>query len=64
MRPSIFTLLLVALVIPAVSTAQDIAPKYSNEFLSIGVGASALGMSNSVVAGVDDVSSGYWNPVG
>lgn len=39
-------------------------PKYSNEFLAIGVGAKALGMSNSVVAGTDDVTSGYWNPAG
>lgn len=38
------------------------APKYSNEFLSIGVGARALGMANSVVASGDDVTSGYWNP--
>ena len=43
--------------------AQDIAPKYSNEFLSIGVGATALGLSNAVVAGVDD-ATGYWNPAG
>jgi len=40
------------------------SPKYSNEFLAIGVGARALGMSNSVVASVDDVTSGYWNPAG
>ncbi|MFL5765340.1 MAG: PorV/PorQ family protein [Bacteroidia bacterium] len=40
------------------------APKYSNEFLSIGVGARALGMSNSYVASVNDVTSGYWNPAG
>lgn len=39
-------------------------PKYSNEFLSIGVGAKALGMSNSCIAGVNDVTSGYWNPSG
>ena len=39
-------------------------PKYSNEFLSIGVGARAFGMSNSVVASTDDVTSGYWNPAG
>lgn len=40
------------------------APKYSNEFLAIGVGAKALGMSNSNTAIVDDVTSGYWNPAG
>lgn len=39
-------------------------PKYSNEFLAIGVGARSLGMSGSVVAGTDDVTSGYWNPAG
>ena len=43
---------------------SDITPKYSNEFLSIGVGATALGLSNAVVAGADDVTSGYWNPAG
>ncbi len=40
------------------------APKYSNEFLSIGVGARALGMANSYVGSVNDVTSGYWNPAG
>jgi hypothetical protein len=40
------------------------APKYSNEFLAIGIGARALGMSNSTVAIVDDVTAGYWNPAG
>lgn len=40
------------------------APKYSNEFLAIGVGARSLGMSNASVAGVNDVTSGYWNPAG
>lgn len=38
------------------------APKYSNEFLSIGVGARAFGMANSVVASTSDVTAGYWNP--
>ncbi|MCB9245289.1 MAG: PorV/PorQ family protein [Flavobacteriales bacterium] len=38
------------------------APKYSNEFLGIGVSARAAGMSNSILAGVDDVSAGFWNP--
>ena len=38
--------------------------KYSNEFLSIGVGARAFGMSHSIVALSDDITSTYWNPAG
>ncbi len=38
--------------------------KYSNEFMSIGVDAAALGMSNAVAAHTSDVNSGYWNPAG
>lgn len=44
--------------------AQVSAPKFSNEFLAIGVGARALGMSNAQVASVNGVTSGYWNPAG
>src|ERR1019366_7124394 len=40
------------------------APKYSNAFLDIGVGARALGMSNSYITSVNDVTAGYWNPAG
>lgn len=40
------------------------APKYSNEFLAIGVGARSLAMSNSVIGSTNDVTSGYWNPAG
>lgn len=47
-----------------VSNVSAQAPKYSNEFLSIGVGARALGMSNSYVTSVNDVTAGYWNPAG
>jgi len=47
-----------------VSQAQDQTPKYSNEFLSIGVGARGLAMSNSLTAVVDDATAGYWNPAG
>jgi len=43
---------------------QVTAPKYSNEFLSIGVGARSLGMSNSVISNVSDGTSAYWNPAG
>lgn len=45
------------------SFAQD-APKYTNEFLAIGVGARALGMGYSFVGAADDVTAGYWNPAG
>ncbi len=38
--------------------------KYSNEFLTIGVGARAQAMANAVVANVNDVTAGYWNPAG
>jgi Type IX secretion system protein PorV len=40
------------------------APKYSNEFLAIGVGARSFGMSGATIASVDDVTAGYWNPAG
>jgi hypothetical protein len=43
--------------------AQD-APKYSNEFLAIGVGARALGMGSAYSSVVNDVTAGYWNPAG
>lgn len=38
------------------------SPKYSNEFLAIGVGAHALGMSNAMTSAVNDVTAVYWNP--
>lgn len=44
------------------ATAQ--APKYSNEYLNIGVGSAAFGLSGSVIAQVNDVTAGYWNPAG
>jgi hypothetical protein len=38
--------------------------KYSNEFLSLGIGAQALAMGNCNVSQVTDVSAIYWNPAG
>jgi hypothetical protein len=45
------------------SQAQAVR-KYSNEFLSIGVGARGLAMSSSVTSSVDDATATYWNPAG
>lgn len=39
-------------------------PKYSNDFMYIGVGAHNFGMGNAVVASTNDVTAGYWNPAG
>lgn len=52
------------LLLPLVLLAQANTPKYSNEFLSIGVGARGLGMSGSQVSHVRDVTAGFWNPAG
>lgn len=57
------TALCIALLFTQISVAQTIR-KYSNEFMSIGVDAAALGMSNAVTAQTGDVNSGYWNPAG
>jgi len=38
--------------------------KYSNEFLSLGIGARGLAMSNTLVSLTDDVTAAYWNPAG
>lgn len=46
------------------ATAQVSTPKYSNEFLNIGVGARALGMGNVQAAIANDATAGYWNPAG
>lgn len=62
-----FTSIITALflIISTIASAQsDVAPKYSNEFLAIGIGADALGLGNSVVAQSNSVTSSYWNPAG
>lgn len=55
-------LYILILILCSASLAQAQTRKYSNEFLSIGVGARALGMSGANVASVSDVTAGYWNP--
>jgi hypothetical protein len=55
---------LMVLSINTFAQSQTLAPKYSNEFLAIGVGADALAQGNAVVAQTAGVNSGYWNPAG
>ena len=52
------------LVLGTCSLYAQAVRKYSNEFLSIGVDAAALGMSNTAVSFTADVNAGYWNPAG
>ncbi len=55
---------ILGLMFPGLISAQGNAPKYSNEFLAIGLGARALGMSGAYVAAASDATAGYWNPAG
>ncbi|MCX7696413.1 MAG: hypothetical protein N2Z72_01820 [Bacteroidales bacterium] len=41
---------------------SQLAPKYSNDFLHIGIGARAAGMGGAVIASSVDATAGYWNP--
>ncbi len=60
-----FSALIACFIISSAVIAQSsVAPKYSNEFLAIGVGADALGLSNAVVAQTSGVNAGFWNPAG
>ncbi len=59
-----FFLLWAACLIQSFTFAQDRTPKYSNEFMNLGVGGRAMSMANTQVAITSDVTSGYWNPAG
>ena len=51
------------LALPAAAQSTK-TPKYSNEFLNLGVGARALGMGKVQVSLADNATAGYWNPAG
>ncbi len=44
------------------SSTEAFTQKYSNEFLSIGIGARARAMGNATIASTNSVMAGYWNP--
>lgn len=54
----------ITIILLVFSTAILRAQKYSNEFLAIGVGARAHGMSGAQTAIVNDLTAAYWNPAG
>lgn len=56
-----------ALVVCLLMTSVDAhaqVRKYSNEFLSLGVGGRGMSLAGAMAASVDDVTAGYWNPAG
>ncbi len=57
----LFTLIVIVCLGNTQVTAQT---KFVNEFLNIGVGGEAQGKFGSVVATIDDVTAGFWNPAG
>ena len=66
MRTYSLSVLLASILFTGISYSQEetVAPKYSNEFLALGVGADALGLANSMVAQSRSVNSTYWNQSG
>jgi hypothetical protein len=64
MKGKCFFTLVLSGVLFIVSFAGWGQSKYSNEFLTLGVGAKGLALSNTQVAMTSDVTSGYWNPAG
>ncbi|WP_323757419.1 hypothetical protein [Roseivirga sp.] len=55
-------MLLIPLFLYSPRLQSQNTPKYSNEFLAIGVGARALAMSNAMTSVADDATAAYWNP--
>jgi hypothetical protein len=66
MKKSFLSKIVIATVLfcASLSANAQVARVYVNEFLQIGVGARAMGMSQAQVGSVNDVTSGYWNPAG
>ena len=57
-------ILLISIVLLTAAFGAQAQSKYSNEFLSLGIGARGLAMANTMCAISDDVTAAYWNPAG
>jgi hypothetical protein len=57
-------LLLLSILFLTFITTHIFSQKYSNEFLSIGLGARAQGMGSAMTAHVGDATASFWNPAG
>lgn len=55
-------LIIVGVCYISILAAQPV--KYSNEFMSIGVGADAFAKGNAMVASASNINAAYWNPAG
>ncbi|MEM0940611.1 MAG: PorV/PorQ family protein [Bacteroidota bacterium] len=60
----IVTLFSIQLIAQNDGNERDNTPKYSNEFMNIGVSARSFGMGFTAVSFINDVTAGYWNPAG
>jgi hypothetical protein len=60
----IFSTILLVLIFVLNSHSATGVGKYAGEFMSIGVGARALGMGGAFTAIANDVTAGFWNPAG
>lgn len=58
------TILLLCITLVSAHSLFSQTPKYSNEFLAIGVGGRAMGMSGAVAASINDATATAWNPAG
>ncbi|MDR1459571.1 MAG: PorV/PorQ family protein [Bacteroidales bacterium] len=64
MKSKHFLTVVLSVMIFIISFAGWGQSKYSNEFLTLGVGARGLALANTQVSMTNDVTAGYWNPAG
>lgn len=63
-KVAFYTLFILSLYVNPFTTWAQLAPKYSNEFLSIGIGGRGLAMGKAMAAVTEGPNAAYWNPAG